>query len=138
MLTKLLSLEPTNLKEIRATLAEAIAGLSGRSPAETYIPPVRSRRSRVRIKEHMADDRGLDAGGKDMEKLEAAATKIMRKCREEAAKACSVKTSLGCGSPAARQAGHWPRHFLMARIPAFRAGDVGSTPAGATVENDDE
>jgi hypothetical protein len=78
MLTKLLNLDPTNIKEIRSTLAEAIQGLQ--TEAQQKLAAVQADSSAAgSVKEHMATIETLGRAAKEMEKLEAAATKIMQK-----------------------------------------------------------
>jgi hypothetical protein len=77
MLTKLLSLEPTNIKEIRATLGETIAKCQ--AEAQHKLTSLQTNPSIAgSIKEHMATIEILNRAAREMEKLEATATKIMR------------------------------------------------------------
>jgi len=78
MLTQLLSLEPTNLKDVHAALNEAIANL--RLEAEQKLASLQSDpKAAGLIKEAMLTIEALVRAVRDFEKLEAAATTIMQK-----------------------------------------------------------
>jgi len=79
MLTKLLTIDPTNVKEVRAALTEAIKGFRSEAQhklTDTQADPAAAASS---VKEHMAKIETLSRAAREMQKLEAAATKIMQK-----------------------------------------------------------
>ena len=77
MFEKLLSLEPTNLKDIRVALTEAIA--ASRLDAEQKLASLQSDpKVAGAIKDGMLTIEALVRALHDTEKLESAATRIMR------------------------------------------------------------
>lgn len=77
MLTQLLNLEPTNLKDVHAALNEAIANL--RLEAEQKLASLQSDpKAAGLIKEAMLTIEALVRATRDIEKLEAAAIKTMQ------------------------------------------------------------
>jgi len=77
MISKLLDLEPTNLKEVRVTLNETIAKLQ--AEAQQKLTSLQSDpKVAGSVKEHMATIEALGRAARDMEKLEAVAAKTMQ------------------------------------------------------------
>ena len=78
MTEKLLALEPTNLKEVRIALNEAIANL--RVEAEQRLASLQADpKAAGSVKEAMLTIEALGRAARDIEKLETAATATMQK-----------------------------------------------------------
>jgi hypothetical protein len=78
MFTKLLALEPTNLKEVRLALSEAIA--AARADAEQKLASLQSDpKAAGSVKGSMLTIEALARAMRDIEKLEAAAITTMQK-----------------------------------------------------------